>query len=250
MSHPTLLIVDDDQAIRELLGDFFTPYGYQVLLAQEGEQMFALLKQHAVDLIILDLMLPGDDGLTLCQRLRRDTSIPVIMLTAIGTETDKIIGLEMGADDYIAKPFNPRELLARVKAVLRRSGAKEEKQSPQEAFPTYGFEGWILDTSKRKLLSPESLEVTITGGEYELLLAFMKEPLTVLSRDHLLEATKNRPAGPFDRSIDVQISRLRQKIEVDPKHPEIIKTVRGGGYLFTATVTQEHKHDKDEVVSA
>lgn len=249
MTQQTLLIVDDDQAIRELLGDFFQPYGYTVLLAQEGEQMFTLLKQHKVDLIILDLMLPGEDGLSLCRQLRHDTTIPVIMLTAIGTETDRIIGLEMGADDYIAKPFNPRELLARVKAVMRRSQNTSEDKTQSESLPTYEFEGWQLDSSKRKLVSPDELEVMITGGEYELLLTFMKDPQVVLSRDHLLEATKNRSAGPFDRSIDVQISRLRQKIEVDPKHPEIIKTVRGGGYLFTAAVKHIQKKHQDEVVT-
>lgn len=246
MSDITLLIVDDDNAIRELLGDFLTPFGYKVLLAADGKAMFDYLDCEEVDCIILDLMLPGEDGLTLCQKLRQTSSMPVIMLTAVGTETDRIIGLEMGADDYIAKPFNPRELLARIKAVLRRSQQQVETYIAPQMLPIFSFEKWCLDTSKRKLISPESLEVPITGGEYELLLAFLKKPLTVLSRDHLLEETKNRSAGPFDRSIDVQISRLRQKLEIDPKNPQIIKTVRGGGYLFTAQVT--HLKQVDEVI--
>lgn len=238
-----LLIVDDDREIRELLGDFLAPYGFEVLLAEDGEKMFKILQISRVDLIILDLMLPGEDGLSLCQKLRKQTNIPVIMLTAIGTETDRIIGLEMGADDYIAKPFNPREILARVKAVLRRSVAQEQDVEI-DVPPLYDFEGWLLDPSKRKLLSPEALEVSITAGEYELLLAFLKNPQRVLSRDQLLEITKNRSAGPFDRSIDVQISRLRQKIEADPKNPDIIKTVRGGGYLFTVKVVKTNRVDK------
>lgn len=242
-AHHSLLIVDDDREIRELLGDFLAPYGFKVLLAEDGEQMFLHLDRHAIDLIILDVMLPGEDGLVLCQKLRKQTNIPVIMLTAMGAEMDRIIGLEIGADDYIAKPFNPREILARVKAVLRRSQANSKSSEP-EYLPVYSFDGWHLDTSKRKLLSQDGLDVSITAGEYELLLAFLRDPQRVLSRDHLLETTKNRPAGPFDRSIDVQISRLRQKIEQDPKNPEIIKTVRGGGYLFTLKVSQLREADE------
>lgn len=232
-----LLVVDDDQEIRELLAHFLSQYGYEVTTAADGVDMFAAMAKQTFDLIILDLMLPGDDGLTLCKKIRNDSEIPIVMLTAIGEDTDRIIGLEVGADDYIPKPFNPRELLARIKAILRRSGAEaiatNEGKKPSQSV---AFDGWQLNLATRSLLSPEELEVTLSAGEYDLLVAFIEHPQRVLSRDQLLDMTKNRPAGPFDRSIDVQISRLRHKIEQDPKNPNIIKTVRGGGYLFTPEV--------------
>lgn len=233
-----LLIVDDDQEIRTLLENFLIQYGFEVQSASDGRHMFGVLEHYSPQLIILDLMMPGEDGLSLCKRLRsQKNNIPIILLTAISTETDRIIGLEIGADDYIAKPFNPRELLARIKAILRRSA---NQNSPTESDDTKckraSFDGWRLDMASRRLTSPEGLEVSLSTGEYDLLVAFVENPHIVLSRDQLLDTTKNRAAGPFDRSIDVQISRLRHKIEGDPKKPQMIKTVRGGGYLFTPNV--------------
>ncbi len=242
----TLLIVDDDKEIRELLADLLTKYGYQVQCASDGEQMFQVLEQHDIDLIILDVMMPGDDGVALCRKLRIDSSIPIIMLTAIGEETDRVVGLEVGADDYLAKPFNPRELVARIKAILRRTQDNFTKPSgqtePEEAESnTVSFTGWTLDMDTRRLFSPDHVEIVLSAGEYSLLVAFIEHPRRVLSRDQLLEFTRNRSAGPFDRSVDIQVSRLRQKLEEDPKQPQIIKTVRGGGYMFTNAVEKATK---------
>lgn len=233
-----ILVVDDDQEIRTLLADFLSNYGYKVSAAADGKEMFAILENENINLIILDLMLPGEDGLSLCKRVRSDSNIPIIMLTAIGEDTDRIIGLEMGADDYIAKPFNPRELLARMKAILRRFTDVDIQASEdaRKESSRVTFAGWHLDLATRTLLSPEEMEVTLSAGEFDLLNALIEHPQRVLSRDQLLDFTKNRAAGPFDRSIDVQISRLRHKIEPDPKNPSLIKTVRGGGYLFTPEI--------------
>lgn len=232
-----ILVVDDDKEIRTLLADYLTGYQFNVHTAGDGVEMFEVLEKQTVDLIILDLMLPGDDdGLTLCKKVRANSNVPIIMLTAISAETDRIIGLEVGADDYLPKPFNPRELLARMKAVLRR--AQEESNTPARSSTQVRFANWQLDLSSRTLIDEEELEVCLSAGEYDLLVAFVDNPQQVLSRDQLLEITKNRPAGPFDRSIDVQISRLRQKMEPDPKTPVVFKTVRGGGYLFTPEVTR------------
>ncbi len=242
--NPRLLIVDDDKEIRELLANFLSRYGYLVSAAANGKDMFAQLARHTFDLIILDIMMPGDDGFSLCKQLRKDSNLPIIMLSAIGEETDRIIGLEVGADDYLPKPFNPRELVARIKAVLRRSQhpIEPEPQSTTSDSDTVVFCNWIIDKGTRKLLNPEGIEIILSAGEYTLLVAFLDHPRRVLSRDQLLEITHNRSAGPFDRSIDIQVSRLRQKIEVDPKQPELIKTVRGGGYMFTAKVTPQACH--------
>ena len=243
MVQGTLLIVDDDHEIRELLGQFLAKYDYDVLLAQDGQEMLALFEAHEVDLLILDIMMPGEDGLSLCQKIRKRSNLPILMLSAVSEETDRIVGLEMGADDYLAKPFNPRELLARIKAILRRSETssstipKEGEAIISEAV-VFSFAGWELNMSTRSLQSPDGLEVDLSAGEFALLSTFIHQPQRVLSRDQLLEQTHNRPAGPFDRSIDVQVSRLRQKLEEDPKNPKIIKTVRGGGYMFTSRVTR------------
>lgn len=235
-----LLVVDDDEEIRHLLVELLKKYGYEATSASQGEEMFHCLQENNFDLIILDLMLPGEDGLSLCRRLRAKSSVPIIMLTAAGDDTDRIVGLEVGADDYIAKPFNPRELVARIKAVLRRTGSSESatqiSQDEDKKSKIARFAGWELDFATRRLVSPDDIEITISAGEYILLLAFLERPRQVLSRDQLLDYTQHRPAGPFDRSIDVQVSRLRQKIEEDPKKPVLIKTVRSGGYLFTPTV--------------
>lgn len=237
-----IIITDDDQEIRQLLSEFLSKHGYQVNTAENGEQLLLLLedKTKPCDLIILDVMMPGPDGIEVCRRIRQESNIPIVMLTAVSDDTDKILGLEFGADDYIAKPFNPRELLARIKAVLRRS--QETLATPPEQIPkrnrppVYEFAGWQLDTAIRRLVSPDAMEVPLSGGAYDLLLAFLEHPQRVLSRDYLLEITRNRTAEPFDRSIDVQVSRLRQKLEVDAKDPKMLKTVRTGGYLFTAAV--------------
>lgn len=233
-----ILIVDDDQEIRDLLASFLQQYGFDVVVAEDGQHMLAELDKQTFDLIILDLMMPGDDGLTLCRKVRANSNIPIIMLTAIGEETDRIIGLEMGADDYLAKPFNPRELLARMKAILRRShGTIDVEQTEVKPGRTrFVFNGYVLDLAARRLTSEDETEITLSSGEYDLLLALVENPQRVLSRDQLLDITKNRECGPFDRSIDVQISRIRHKIEEDPKNPLVIKTVRGGGYIFTPEV--------------
>jgi two-component system OmpR family response regulator len=231
---PHILIVDDDREIRDLLNRFLVKHGLRVSTARDGVEMTRTLDGAAIDLVVLDLMLPGEDGLSLCRKLRATTSLPVIMLTAMGEDTDRIVGLEMGADDYLPKPFNPRELLARIKAVLRRV------QSLPAASPkgdTAKFDGWVLDLGSRRLTSPQGEEVELSTGEYDLLLAFATHPRRVLSRDQLLDLARGRTAAPFDRSVDIQVMRLRRKIESDPKEPRLIKTVRGGGYMFAAEVT-------------
>ncbi len=232
---PHLLIVDDDREIRDLLARFLKKHEYRVDTAADGQAMARLLENGRYDLVVLDLMLPGEDGLTLCRRLRATSDLPIIMLTAIGEETDRIVGLEMGADDYLAKPFNPRELLARIKAVLRRAGGAP-RPGGDAAVQGFTFDGWRLDLTKRELYSSDGVLMPLTAGEFDLLVALVEHPNRVLSRDQLLDLTKGRSAGPFDRAVDVQISRLRRKIEPDPKEPSVIKTVRGGGYLFAASV--------------
>ncbi len=232
---PHILIVDDDREIRDLLGRFLEKHGCRVTTAAEGRAMRAALDDWSIDLIVLDLMLPGEDGLTLCRDLRANSAIPIIMLTAMGEETDRIVGLEVGADDYVPKPFNPRELLARIKAVLRRAGESADAR-PAANGETAQFAGWTLDLGRRHLQSPEGAAVTLTAGEFELLVAFIEHPQRVLSRDQLLDFTRGRSAAPFDRSVDIQVSRLRRKIEPDAAAPELIKTVRSGGYLFTPAV--------------
>lgn len=234
---PHLLVVDDDREIRSLLAQFLTRHGFRVTGAKDGAEMMRTLDTARVDMIVLDLMMPGEDGLSLCRRLRaapETAQTPVIMLTAMGEETDRIVGLEMGADDYLAKPFSPRELLARIKAVLRRASAPAAPGG--EGGKLLRFEGWTLDLAKRELRSPDGVLVQLSAGEYDLLVAFAEHPQRVLTRDQLLDLARGRSAVPFDRSIDVQVSRLRRKIEPDPAEPTLIKTVRGGGYLFTPPV--------------
>jgi len=240
---PHILLVDDDREIRALLTRFLGGHGFRISAAKDGAEMFRLMEAGRIDLIILDIMLPGEDGLSLCRRLRAGSATPIIMLTAVGEETDRIVGLEMGADDYLPKPFNPRELLARIKAVLRRSGGPGAPVSAGEAAAGGGkvlvFEGWRLNLSRRELHSPEGVLIQLSAGEFDLLVAFAEHPQRVLTRDQLLDLARGRAAAPFDRSIDVQVSRLRRKIEPDPAEPALIKTVRGGGYLFAANVRVE-----------
>lgn len=234
---PHILIVDDDREIRDLLSRFLKKHGYRAETAGDGREMDQKLEDNRFDLIVLDIMMPGEDGLSICRRLRAAQTLPIIMLTAVAEETDRIIGLEIGADDYLTKPFNPRELLARIKAVLRRTGTAPRAGAEPDG-EVLAFEGWQLDVSKRELHSPDGVLVTLTGGEFDLLVAFAEHPRRVLSRDQLLDFTKGRAAQPFDRAIDVQISRLRRKIESDPKDPQFIKTVRAGGYIFTVEVAE------------
>jgi two-component system OmpR family response regulator len=227
-----VLVVDDDGEILSLVAKFLRANGFRVHTARSGAEMTEALKYAAIDLIVLDLMLPGRNGLDLCRDLRRTSSIPVIMLTAKGEETDRIIGLEVGADDYLPKPFNPRELLARINAVLRR--VRSQDQQPLErGGRSLQFAGWRLDTLKRELTDPRGVVVDLSTGEYDLLLAFLEAPQRVLTREFLLDAARNRSIDAFDRSIDVQISRLRRKLD---SVEDLIKTVRGVGYLFAADV--------------
>ncbi len=231
---PHILIVDDDREIRDLLSKFLARNGLRVSTAREEREMLKVLQDSAIDLVVLDAMLPGKDGFTICRELRASSRLPIIMLTAAGEETDRIVGLEMGADDYVAKPFNPRELLARMRAVLRR--ASEPGRVVEGPRGALRFAGWTLDVARRQLISPEGALVTLSTGEFDLLVAFAEHPQRVLSRDQLLDLARGRAPSPFDRSIDVQVSRLRRKIETDSRAPGIIATVRGGGYVFTPTV--------------
>lgn len=229
-----ILIVDDDREIRQLLAEFLGQYGYQVSVAANGEEMRKIMTgPNDIGLLILDVMMPGDDGITLCKALRSSSNIPVIMLSAMGEESDRIVGLEIGADDYISKPFNPREMVARIKAVLRRFADHQQQSASHNALR---FNDWVLRLYTRSLISPEQVEMALSAGEFDMLLAFLENPQKILSRDQLLDFTKSRSAGPFDRSIDMQVSRLRQKIEKDPKAPDYIKTIRGGGYMFAVDV--------------
>jgi two-component system OmpR family response regulator len=237
-SKPHILIVDDDAEIRDLLSSFLTKHDYRVTTARDGREMKKALDDWQIDLIVLDLMMPGEDGLSLCRKVRAESNMPVIMLTAMGEDVDRIIGLEVGADDYMAKPFNPRELSARIKAVLRRfekGGAASDTGGEKKG--RFAFAGFELDPATRSLHQGDS-EIDLTAGEYDLLIAFVEHPQRVLNRDQLLDMAKGRAAIPFDRSIDVQVGRLRKKIEPDYKEPTLIKTVRGGGYMLTADVTR------------
>lgn len=236
---PHVLIVDDDAEIRDLTARFLNKHGFRTTTAANARAMDEALQSGRFDLIVLDLMLPGEDGLSICRRLRAGTDMPIIMLTALGEETDRIVGLEMGADDYLPKPFNPRELLARIKAVLRRADGTTRDETGGPASTMLIFDQWRLDTARRELTNGDGVLVPLTAGEYALLAAFAERPRRVLNRDQLLDLTRGRESGPFDRSVDVQLSRLRRKIEDDPKAPTLIKTVRGGGYIFTPLVTRQ-----------
>ncbi len=231
---PEILIVDDDGQILVLVAKFLRANGFRVHTARNGVEMAETLKQAAVDLIVLDLMLPGKNGLEICRELRRSSSVPIIMLTAKGDDTDRIIGLEVGADDYLPKPFNPRELLARIGAVLRRSRGLDNP-SKQRSGRSFLFAGWTLDTLKRELTAPSGVVVDLSTGEYDLLLAFLEAPQRILTREFLLDAARNRTVEGYDRSIDVQVSRLRRKLD---GREDLIKTVRGAGYLFATDVTR------------
>jgi len=229
-----ILIVDDHPDIREMVQSYLEEEGFKVSTANDGEAMRRVMAQGPVDLVLLDLILPGEDGLTLARKLRLNSNVGIIILTGRGETLDRIIGLEMGADDYLPKPFHLRELLARVKSVLRRASARE--LSSHERPASARFNGWELDLTARELTSPRGEAVRLTTGEFDLLAAFVSNANQVLSRDRLLDLARNREAGPFDRTIDVQVGRLRRKLEDDAHEPSLIKTVRGSGYIFTAQV--------------
>ncbi len=233
-----ILVVDDDRDIRTLLAEYLDSNGLRTLTATNGVEMRRVLEESRVDLIVLDLTLPGEDGLTLCRTLRATSSVPVIMLTARGEPLDRILGLEMGADDYLAKPFEPRELFARIRSVLRRTQALPPNMA-QPDVAAMRFAGWTLDLTARHLVSKDGVVVALSGAEFRLLKVFLDHPNRVLNRDQLLELTQGRESDPFDRSVDIQISRLRQKLGDDARTPTIIKTVRSEGYVLATTVSTE-----------
>ncbi|MGN6315269.1 response regulator [Trinickia sp.] len=234
-----VLVVDDDRDIRELIADYLEKNGMRVSVAANGRDMRAVLESGPPDIIVLDLMLPGEDGLVLCRDLRasRHRSVPVLMLTARGEETDRIVGLEMGADDYLAKPFAVRELLARIKAVLRRARMLPPGMQVSESAHVLAFGDWRLDTVARHLLDAEGTVVALSGAEYRLLRVFLDHPQRVLTRDQLLSLTQGRQADAFDRSIDLLVSRVRQRLRDEAREPRYIKTLRNEGYVFSAAVT-------------
>lgn len=233
-----ILIVDDDVEICRLLQAYLQQNGFKASVAHDGSKMWQILDLSRIDLLILDVMLPGEDGLTLCRNLRTKSNIPVIMLTARGDEMDRIVGLEMGADDYIAKPFSARELLARIKGVLRRTRTLPPNSYLDEGknFTVYQFEGWTLDTAKRHLVSGQRVVTPLSSSEYRLLMVFLTHPNHILNRDQLLDLTQGKESNAFDRSIDVQVSRLRARLGDDPREPRLIKTVRSEGYVWSVPV--------------
>ena len=235
---PHILVVDDHREIRDLVSRALAKEGFRVSAAGDGKAMRKVLADGRIDLILLDLMLPGEDGLSLCRALRAESNVPIIMLTAKGEEVDRVIGLEMGADDYLPKPFGKRELIARIKAVLRRSRA-DSVAEPKRRPRRFHFDPWTFNTDTRELLRDDGVGVPLSTGEYDLLLALVERPQRVLSRDQLLDLARGRAAAALDRSVDTQVSRLRKKIEKDPGDPKIIQTVWGGGYVFTPAVRQE-----------
>jgi len=232
---PHLLVVDDQRDIREPLGRYLEKQGLRVSLAAGAAEAREFLKRSAIDLVILDVMMPGEDGLSLCRHLRESANMPVILLTAMAEDADRIVGLEVGADDYVVKPFNPRELLARVKAVLRRATSLPRSRQAG-ADDRLAFDRWVFDLGRREVVGADGVAVPLSAAEFRLLSALVQRPRMVLSRDQLLDLTSGRDAQPFDRAIDNQISRLRKKLETDPKNPAIVKTVWGGGYVFAADV--------------
>lgn len=240
-ARPHLLLVDDEAAIREPLGAYLQRAGFRVSEAANTAEARKILAGNAIELVVLDIMMPGEDGLSLCRSIREQGELPVILLTARTEETDRIVGLEMGADDYVLKPFSPRELVARIKTVLRRSGngTGAGPRETQQQTAAYHFEGWTLRTDDWTLTGPDEVAIPLSTADFRLLQAFVTRPRQVLSRDQLLDLTQGREAHAFDRSIDNQISRLRRKLEDDARSPTLIKTVWGGGYMFSADVTRE-----------
>jgi two-component system OmpR family response regulator len=232
---PHILIIEDDHEIGRLLAETMRENGMHATTVENGSDMFARMRQLTFDLIVLDVMLPGEDGISLCRRLRADKTIPIILLTSLGEEVDRIVGLEVGADDYITKPFSPREVVARIRSILRRASyglATVDNQKPLR------FDGWRIDPIRRQVHDPSNARVALTTTEFDLLLAFCRNPGRVITREELLSLTHSGLAGPIERSVDVHIRRLRQKIESDASDPVLLKTVRLGGYVFTAAVME------------
>lgn len=229
-----IAIVDDEPEIRQLLANYLGGHGYRVTALASGEPLFALMERDAAGLVLLDLGLPGEDGLSIARRLRERWRCGLVIVTGRGDAVDKVVGLEFGADDYVTKPFDMRELLARIKAVLRRMEPVQIESAPA----VVRFEGWKVDLQRRQVWRPDETEVPLTAGEFDLLAAFLEHPGRVLSRDFLLNETRGRDAGPFDRTIDVQVGRLRKKIDDDANDPRIIKSVRAAGYIFVPSVTR------------
>ena len=232
---PHILIVDDERDIREPLASYLGKNGFRTSRAEDAAAARRVLAAYSIDLVVLDVMMPGEDGLSLCRHIRATSEVPVILLTAKSEDTDRIVGLEMGADDYVVKPFNPRELIARIKAVLRRS-AGSAVRAPETG--AYAFGPWVLKTGERELVGEDGVAVPLSTGEYNLLLALVTRPRQVLTRDQLLDLAQGRDMAAFDRSIDNQISRLRKKVEPNPKEPRFIKTVWGGGYTLATEVSR------------
>ncbi|TYC48303.1 response regulator transcription factor [Rhodobacterales bacterium] len=230
----TILIIDDDPEIRRLVAGFLRNEGFELELAGDGREMDGILEWVRPDLIVLDLMLPGEDGLSICRRLRSDQTVPILLLSAKGEETDRVVGLEIGADDYVVKPFSPRELLARIRALLRRSGM----HSQQPLTRRFSFDGFIADLDARLLQTEFGDPVPLTSAEFELLTCFILRPRRVLSREQILDWTHKRISDPFDRTVDILVSRLRKKLDPLKRGSNLISTVRNGGYLFTPTVKQ------------
>lgn len=235
-SRPHLLLVDDEASIREPLGKYLERHGFRVTDVASASTARSALLSYDIDMVLLDIMMPGEDGLSLCRHIAAYEGPPVILLTAKSEDTDRIIGLEIGADDYVVKPFSPRELVARIKAVLRRISSGAPK--PERTGQRFSFDGWTLNTTEQKLFDPEGVLVPLSSGEFRMLEALVERAGHILTRDQLLDLTRGREGGPFDRAIDNQISRLRRKIEHDPKDPQHIKTIWGGGYRFSTVVTR------------
>ena len=235
-TRPHLLVIDDEASIREPLAKYLERQGFRITEASDAAVGRSSLSAYDIDLVLLDIMMPGEDGLSLCRHIAATDGPPVILLTAKSEETDRIIGLEIGADDYVVKPFSPRELVARIKVVLRRVSNGSPKIGT--AGDSYGFAGWTLNTAEQSLFDPGGVLIPLSSGEYRMLEALVQRAGQVLTRDQLLDLTRGREAGPFDRAIDNQVSRLRKKIEIDPKDPVHIKTIWGGGYRFSTEVRQ------------
>jgi two-component system OmpR family response regulator len=235
-STPHILLVEDDPEISRLLGDVLSENSFRASAVRSAWEMDGFLSREPVDLVVLDLMLPGENGLSICRRLRASSDIPIIMVTARGEDVDRIIGLEIGADDYLPKPFNSRELIARIRALLRR--ARSGMDTARERAKSLTFDGWTIDPAVRRLYDPEGVRVALTSVEFDLLFAFCRNPGRILSRELLIESVHGGPAGQVDRSIDVHVSRIRQKVEANPRDPTLIKTVRLGGYMFTPEVKE------------
>lgn len=235
MENSLIAVVEDDREIRTMVVELLAREGFAPAGCKSAEEFDRLLERQRIDLVILDVMLPGEDGLSLCRRLRTHHDIPILMVTAKAEDVDRIVGLEVGADDYLPKPFNPRELIARVRAILRRTRETNRVNAPLNV-ERFSFTGWLFDAGCRSLTDPDGQPIELTGGEFDLLISFVTHPQRVLNRDQLLDWTRGRNAAPYDRSVDVQLSRLRRKLMQHPTGEALIKTVRGGGYVFAVRV--------------